>query len=52
MTEADYQARMQTLLDGIDSQLDLNSAQMDLYDAQLDHYAIQLELDEDESEES
>jgi hypothetical protein len=50
MTPANYQAQMQAILDGIDTQLDLNGTQVDFYCNQMDHYDTQLDLSGDECE--
>jgi len=52
MTEAEFQARMQALLDDIDIQMDLNDASVDIYGTQWDRYDTQLDLDEDDFGES
>jgi hypothetical protein len=52
VTKAEYQLRMQALLDDIDTRLDLNGIQVDFDDDQLDYYDSHLDLDEDEFEES
>jgi hypothetical protein len=52
MTEAEFQARMQALLDDIDIQMDPNDDPTDSCDTQGDRYATQLDIDEDEFGES
>jgi hypothetical protein len=52
MTEIEYQARMQALLEDIGPRLDLNGADMDSYDVQVEQHDAQLDLDEDDSEEN
>jgi hypothetical protein len=50
MTEAEYRARMQELIDGIGPRMDLTGTTMDSYDAQVNPYDAQLDLDEDDYE--